>query len=82
MTQLKLIMHEAMNSLTVGFNVAWATILAGVMAGYDIVVPQLGNIAVMIGIILSAVLIMVNIRNLKKTNLEIELLQRRKGDKN
>lgn len=79
--QIKTMISEAFHSLTVALNVAWATIVTGILTVFDVFAHHAGVMASISGFLLTSILIVVNIRTLKKTNLEIELLERRKEDK-
>ena len=72
---------DVLNNFVFAANVAWATLLSGVLSTLGIIDANASRIAVFTGIILSFLLIAVNVQNFIKQRLEIQLLRRRKEDK-
>ena len=81
MNQIRNLIMDLLNNIQAAAGIAVSTFLIGIMEMWDLFDKNAGTIAALLGVVLTVILIIAHTRNIKKTNLEIELLQRRKGDK-
>jgi len=60
---------------------AVATTSSGVGTTLEWIPSNFGNIATLVGIVLSTVLIRLHLANLKKTNLEIQIMRKKEAER-
>ena len=81
MSQTRNLIMDFFNNIQAALGIALSTLMIGIMETWDLFDKNAGTIAAFLGTVLTRILIIAHLRNIKKTNLEIDLLQRRKADK-
>ncbi len=71
---------SAASNTKAGVTVAAVTTGTGVGSVFDYIPDDIGKVAVLVGLILSTVVCRLHVLNIKKTNLEIEMMRQCKTD--